>query len=75
MQTTIELPDETINLCDLVQRALQGEEIIIAEAGTPLVRLVPITPDQPRKQRRIAGLSQGTAIISDDFDSPLPGTF
>ena len=40
MKTTIDLPDETIDLHELVHRALEGDEIILAEAGTPLVRLV-----------------------------------
>jgi antitoxin (DNA-binding transcriptional repressor) of toxin-antitoxin stability system len=72
--TTIDLPNESVSLHDLVRRAVQGDEIIIAEAGTPLVRLVPITPP-PQPQPRRAGLSDGTAIIADDFDAPLPDRF
>ena len=75
MQTTIDLPDETVSLQDLVQRALQGDEIIISEAGTPLVRLVPIAQHQQHQQRRIAGLSEGASIIAADFDAPLPDSF
>ncbi len=33
MQTTIDLPDETVSLHELVRRAVQGDEIIISEAG------------------------------------------
>ena len=75
MQTTIDLPNETVSLHDLVHRAVQGDEIIISEAGTPLVRLVPIVPRQPNTLERTAGLSAGAAIIADDFDAPLPDTF
>lgn len=75
VKTTIELPDETVSLHELVHRALQGDEIILAEAGTPLVRLVPITPSLRAAQRRRAGLSEGTAMIADDFDAPLPDDF
>ena len=75
MQTTIDLPNETVSLHDLVRRAVQGEEIIISEAGTPLVRLAPITSGQPPTQHRRAGLSEGAAIIADDFDAPLPDAF
>ena len=75
MQTTIQLSDETISLHDLVRRVVEGDEIIIAEAGTPLVRLVPITLNKPQPQRRRAGLSEGAAIIADDFDAPLPDGF
>ena len=75
MQTTIDLPNETVNLHDLVRRAVQGDEIIISEAGTPLVRLVPIVPRPPHDRGRTAGLSEGAATIADDFDAPLPDTF
>lgn len=72
MQTTVDLPKAGRTLAELVQRVLQGDDIIIAEAGTPLVRLVPIVqPNQPR----VAGLSEGAATISDDFDAPLPDAF
>ncbi len=74
MPTTIDLPDETVSLRDLVHRVVQGDEIIISEAGTPLVRLVAIAAPR-HMQRRIAGLSEGAAIIADDFDAPLPETF
>ncbi len=75
LKTTIDLPDETIDLHELVHRALEGDEIILAEAGTPLVRPVPLMPDQTRPHRRRAGLSEGTASIADDFDAPLPDGF
>lgn len=73
MHTTIELPNETLSLHDVVHRVMQGEEIVISEAGTPLVRMVPINP--PQVLRRTAGLSEGAATIADDFDAPLPDTF
>jgi prevent-host-death family protein len=73
MQTTIELPDETVDLHDLVHRAMQGDDIIISEAGKPLVRLVPIIMTPQR--RRTAGLSEGAATMADDFDAPLSDAF
>ena len=69
---TISIRDAQANLREWVRRALQGDEIIIADADTPLVRLVPIVRgDQPR----MAGLSQGQIWTSDDFDQPLPDAF
>jgi prevent-host-death family protein len=69
---TISIRDAQANLREWVRRALQGDEIIIAEADKPLVRLVPIARgDQPR----MAGLSQGQIWTSDDFDQPLPDDF
>jgi prevent-host-death family protein len=50
----------------LIERALGGEEVIIAEAGTPVVRLVPIRPDDsPRR----GGQWKGRVRIADDFDA------
>jgi prevent-host-death family protein len=52
----------------LVERAERGEEIVIARAGRPVVRLVPI--DQ-RRGRTLGG-DRGSVVIADDFDAPLP---
>ncbi len=52
-------------LSKLVERALAGEEVIIARAGKPVVRLVPIREsDAPRK----GGQWKGKVRIADDFD-------
>jgi antitoxin (DNA-binding transcriptional repressor) of toxin-antitoxin stability system len=46
--------------------------VIITDAGTPLVRLVPADAlDQPR----IPGLNKGEVWMSDDFDADLPDEF
>ncbi|MFT7623557.1 MAG: prevent-host-death family protein [Myxococcota bacterium] len=56
-------------LSKLVARAAAGEEIVIAKAGKPCARLVPI--DQDRPDRR-PGRGKGRIQIHDDFDEPLP---
>ena len=48
---------------------LSREEVIIARAGKPVVKLVPIAEDKPR--RRLGTLA-GKLTIPDDFDAPLP---
>lgn len=53
----------------LVDTVMQGEEIIIARAGKPAARLVPLR-EAPRGIR--FGLLQGEVEIADDFDAPLP---
>jgi antitoxin (DNA-binding transcriptional repressor) of toxin-antitoxin stability system len=69
---TISIRDAQANLREWVKRALQGDEIIIADADMPPVRLVPLVRgDQPR----VAGLNQGQIWTSDDFDQPLPDKF
>ena len=56
-------------LSRLVDEAAAGAEIIIARAGKPVAKLVPLTPPQP--QRKL-GLLAGRLTIPADFDAPLP---
>ena len=53
----------------LVERAARGEEIVIARAGRPLARLVPLA--SPGRRRRL-GLLKGKIRIAANFDAPLP---
>jgi prevent-host-death family protein len=71
------MPEKIYNLYEarsalsrLVDRAAEGEEIIIAKAGKPLAKLVPVTA--PSRPRRIPGGWEGRARIAADFDDPLP---
>ncbi len=52
-----------------LERAMAGEEIIIARNGMPLVRLTPVAAPEGE---RTEGLSKGEITISEDFDAPLP---
>lgn len=56
-------------LSKLVDRAAAGEEIVIAKAGVPLAKLVPVTV--ARRPRKPGGW-EGKMWISEDFDEPLP---
>jgi prevent-host-death family protein len=53
-------------LSKLIEHAMNGEEVIIAKAGQPMVRLVPIHPDEAP---RVGGQWKGRVRISDDFDA------
>jgi antitoxin (DNA-binding transcriptional repressor) of toxin-antitoxin stability system len=44
---------------------LQGEEVIIANAGKPFVKPVPCQPTRPN---RIPGGYEGQFAMADDFD-------
>jgi prevent-host-death family protein len=57
------------HLSQLLQRALDGEEVVIAKAGRPLVRLVPV---ESAPARRSAGLWRDQFELPSDFDAPLP---
>jgi hypothetical protein len=46
-----------------------GEEIVIAEAGKPVARLIGLSS---ARQPRPRGLLKGRIHIAADFDAPLP---
>ena len=52
----------------LVERAAEGEEIIIARAGKPVARLMPLAASKVRGR----GMLRGRISIASDFDAPLP---
>jgi prevent-host-death family protein len=57
------------NLSQLIEKALQGEEVIIAKAGKPVVKLVVYKKKlQPRKP----GLLKGKISVPEDFDEEDP---
>jgi antitoxin (DNA-binding transcriptional repressor) of toxin-antitoxin stability system len=52
-----------------VEEAVNGEEIIIAKAGKPVVRLVPVAS---KRRRTGFGADKGKIRVRDDFDARLP---
>lgn len=66
---TINIYEAKTRLSQLVERAARGEEIVIAKAGRPLARLVPLAQ---RTGPRPLGLLAGQVVVGDDFDAPLP---
>ena len=56
-------------LSRLVAQAERGEDVVIARAGVPAVRLVPV--EQGRWAPRL-GAWAGQVVVADDFDDPLP---
>lgn len=52
------------NLSKLIEQALNGEEVVIAKAGKPLVRLVPVRDEK----ESCFGIDAGKMWIADDFD-------
>ena len=57
------------HLSSLLRRATEGEEFIIARAGVPIARLVPV---QPQKLPFRLGIDEGVFKVPEDFDDPLP---
>jgi prevent-host-death family protein len=65
-QITLESISETLR--NLVEAALNGEEVIITKNNKPVIKLTPVSPV---KKPRQPGSAKGLVIISDDFDEPL----
>ena len=68
MARILNLYEAKSRLSALVEEAAAGREIVIAKAGVPRARLVPIR----RTTRRRPGGSKGRIRIAADFDTPLP---
>ena len=58
------------HLSRLLQRVAQGEVIVIAKAGRPIARIVPVSP--ARGLADLLGVDRGRLRIAADFNAPLP---
>lgn len=65
----INIHEAKTNFSKLIEAVGQGEEIVIAKAGRPAARLVPI---EGARQVRKPGALKGRIKVADDFDAPLP---
>lgn len=65
---TINIHEAKTQFSKLIDKVMEGEEVIIAKAGKPVAKLVPF------KERRLInfGLLKGKIKIAADFDDPLP---
>ncbi len=62
----VNIHDAKTHLSRLLKRVARGEEVVIAKAGTPIAKIVPIAPKlEPRK----SGLwAEAGVWVADDFD-------
>jgi prevent-host-death family protein len=65
----VNIHEAKTHLSRLVEDVNAGEEIVLAKAGRPVARLVPV---QGRREPRKLGLLAGRFTVPDDFDAPLP---
>ncbi|NEX18622.1 MAG: type II toxin-antitoxin system prevent-host-death family antitoxin [Halochromatium sp.] len=63
---TINIHEAKTHLSRFVDQAAAGEEIVIARAGKPIARLVPLKPET--LQPRPLGLGKGRFSLPKDFD-------
>ena len=68
--TTYNIHEAKTHFSKLLEQVSKGEEVIIANAGKPVARLLPfaVNDTSPRKP----GIDKGKIIIMPDFDDPLP---
>jgi prevent-host-death family protein len=58
--------DAKTNLSRIIERVEHGEEIVISRAGTPVARVVPLSP---RTHRTARGSLRGALVMAPDWDS------
>jgi prevent-host-death family protein len=68
---TVNLHAAKTHFSRLVDEAAAGAEIIIAKAGKPVAKLVPLVSVDKRRKRTLGALA-GQASVPADFDAPLP---
>lgn len=65
----VNIHEAKTHLSKLLERVALGEEVIIAKAGKPVAKLVPI---DGAPKTRILGSAKGEFVVPDDFNDPLP---
>ncbi|MFC3529398.1 type II toxin-antitoxin system Phd/YefM family antitoxin [Paracoccus mangrovi] len=61
---TVNMHEAKTHLSRLVEAAAAGESFVIARAGKPLVKVMRLADDPPRR----LGFMQGQFTVPDDFD-------
>jgi prevent-host-death family protein len=56
------------HLSRLIQQAEEGEEVIIARAGKPAVKLVPVSTNEPEANYRIPGRLKGKLNLPENWE-------
>lgn len=69
MAQTINIHEAKTHFSKLLERVRLGEEIVVAKAGRPVARIVPVEQSPVDRQ---PGSARGLVVIREDFDAPLP---
>lgn len=62
----VNMDEAKSQLSMLTEKALNGDTVVIAKSGKPLVRLVPFVQEI---ESRIPGQFKGQVQVSEDFDN------
>jgi len=66
---TVNIHAAKTQLSRLLKQVEEGEEIVIARAGKPIARIVPLVPTRPKRR---LGILEGQYTVADNIDDPLP---
>ena len=69
MTIQVNIHEAKTHLSQLLQRVMNGEEVVIAKSDKPIARLVPYSP---APEPRAPGNDADQVWIAPDFDEPLP---
>lgn len=69
MESMVNIHEAKTHFSKLITRVQAGEEIVIALAGQPVARLVPVVQEAKKRQ---PGSAAGKIRIAPDFNAPLP---
>lgn len=69
MPIIINVHEAKTHFSKFLDQAHAGREIIVAKAGKPYARLVPLEETQ---SARVSGRWKNRLVLSDDFEDPLP---
>jgi antitoxin (DNA-binding transcriptional repressor) of toxin-antitoxin stability system len=72
MSQQIDIIEAPRQWAELVQRALAGEDIVLARDNRPLLRLTPVKPPAATHGQRQPGSALAAGLVmAPDFDAPL----
>lgn len=64
----VDLNEARAHFPDLIEAAINGEEVLITSDDQPVLKIVRVEPVRPRPK---FGSAKGMVTIADDFDAPL----
>jgi prevent-host-death family protein len=66
---TVNIHEAKTQLSRLVDEAAKGNAFIIAKAGKPMVKVLPISEEELEGSEKRLGFMSGEISVPDDFDS------
>ena len=59
---------QTVQLADLIDSVIKGEEVVFTQNNLPIAKLVAVRQEKPRPQ---FGSAKGLFTMAEDFNEPL----